>query len=188
MSYVLETIPGSGSILLPLIIVELVLVLVLSWAINKISTAVASVLFVLYSLITGATLSVVLLAYTGASVLLTFIIAASVFGFMSVYGYFTKTDLTSFGKIMIMGLFGIIIASIANYFIGSTMTDYVISWVGVVLFTGLTAYDTQKLKNIGDASLDGETKSKAAILGALTLYLDFINLFLKLLSLFGKRR
>ena len=107
---------------------------------------------------------------------------------MSIYGYFTKSDLTSFGKIMIMGLFGIVIASLVNFFFRNSMADYVISCIGVAVFTGLTAYDTQKLKDMGTSMEEGEAKSKAAILGALALYLDFINLFLRLLRLFGKRR
>ncbi len=137
----------------------------------------------------GASLSFVFLAYTGASIAKTFVITSAMFGFMALLGYTTKTDLTKFGSIMIMGLVGIIIASVVNMFMQSPMMDYIISFIGVLVFTGLTAYDVQKLKRIG-AGVDTESESarKLTIYGALTLYLDFINLFLFLLRFFGNRK
>ncbi len=134
-------------------------------------------------------LSFIFLIYTLGSIYLTFAIAAGMFGIMAVAGYTTKTDLTKFGSLMIMGLIGIIIASVVNYFMKSGTMDYIISFLGVLIFTGLTAYDVQKLKRIGSGSMYGdENYKKLMIMGALTLYLDFINLFLFLLRFFGNRK
>ena len=133
-------------------------------------------------------LSFILIVYTAASVYKTFAITAGMFGIMAVTGYTTKTDLTKFGSIMFMGLIGIIIAMVANFFLKSSMLEYIISVIGVLVFTGLTAYDVQKLKRIGSQTLDAGNTRKLAIMGALTLYLDFINLFLFLLRLLGDRR
>lgn len=166
-------------------------VLAMSLGFNKFSYPVLLFLFLLYSAIMGASLSFIFLAYTSSSIYGTFAAAAGMFGLMAVVGYTTKTDLTRFGSIMIMGLFGIIIASIINWFIGSEGLDYIISFIGVLVFTGLTAYDVQKLKNIGAGVAYGqESTNKLVILGALSLYLDFINLFLFLflLRLFGSRK
>jgi FtsH-binding integral membrane protein len=137
----------------------------------------------------GMSLSFIFLIYTLGSIYLTFAIAAGMFGIMAVAGYTTKTDLTKFGSLMIMGLIGIIIASVVNYFMKSGTMDYIISFLGVLIFTGLTAYDVQKLKRIGSGSMYGdENYKKLMIMGALTLYLDFINLFLFLLRFFGNRK
>jgi len=164
-------------------------VLLMSFAFNRLSYTTLIILFVTYSALVGISMSFILLAYTLSSVFLTFAITAGMFGTMAVVGYTTKTDLTSFGKIMMMGLVGIIIATIVNMFMQSSMLHYIISYVGVAVFTGLTAYDVQKLKKIGEGTTYGEENTnKLSILGALTLYLDFINLFLMLLRLFGDRR
>jgi FtsH-binding integral membrane protein len=164
-------------------------VLIMSFGYQRLSATAMSVLFVLYSAITGISLSVILLAYTASSVVGCFFSAAAMFGVMAVMGYTTKKDLTGFGSIMIMGLIGIVIASLVNLFLRSSGLDYLISFIGVLVFTGLTAYDVQKLKNIG-AGVDMQDASaqKLAVFGALNLYLDFINLFLMLLRLFGSRR
>jgi uncharacterized protein len=164
-------------------------VLLMSLGFNKLSYPVLLALFIAYSAIMGVSLSFIFLAYTMSSIYMTFAISAGMFGLMAVMGYTTKTDLTKFGSIMMMGLFGIIIASIVNMFMQSDSMSYVISFIGVVVFTGLTAYDVQKLKRIGAEVQQGtEVASKATIMGALTLYLDFINLFLMLLRLFGSRK
>lgn len=164
-------------------------VLLMSFAFNRLSYTTLIILFITYAALVGISMSFILLAYTLSSVFLTFAITAGMFGTMAVVGYTTKTDLTSFGKIMMMGLVGIIIATIVNMFMQSSMLNYIISYVGVAVFTGLTAYDVQKLKMIGQGTTYGdENTKKLSILGALTLYLDFINLFLMLLRLFGDRR
>lgn len=164
-------------------------VLLMSFAFNRLSYTTLIILFINYAALVGISMSFILLAYTLSSVFLTFAITAGMFGTMAVVGYTTKTDLTSFGKIMMMGLVGIIIATFVNMFMQSSMLHYIISYVGVAVFTGLTAYDVQKLKMIGEGTTYGdENTKKLSILGALTLYLDFINLFLMLLRLFGDRR
>lgn len=164
-------------------------VLLMNFAFNRLSYSTLIILFLSYSALVGISLSFILLVYTASSIFLTFAITAGMFGTMAVLGYTTKKDLTSFGRIMMMALVGIIIATLVNWFMKSEMLDYIISYVGVAVFTGLTAYDVQKLKNIGAGNAyDAETKSKLSILGALTLYLDFINLFLMLLRLFGDKR
>lgn len=150
-------------------------------------TAVFS--FLLYSFTSGLTLSVIFLAYTAESINTTFFITAGMFGVISLYGYATKADLSRTGQIAFMGLIGLIIASIVNMFMNNPQVDYIISIVGVLIFTALTAYDTQKIKQFALGVEQGsEQESKAAIIGALTLYLDFINLFLYLLRFFGKRK
>jgi FtsH-binding integral membrane protein len=136
----------------------------------------------------GLSLSWILLIYTGASVARVFFITSATFGAMSIYGYTTKRDLTKLGSFLMMGLIGIIIASVVNIFMKSSMMYFVISILGVLIFVGLTAYDTQKIKNMYQASDTGELMGKKAVMGALTLYLDFINLFIMLLRLFGQRR
>jgi len=164
-------------------------VLAMSLGFNKFSYPVILFLFLLYSAVMGASLSFIFLAYTSGSIYGTFAAAAGMFGLMSVVGYTTKTDLTNFGSIMMMALVGIIIASLINMFLHSSGMDYIISFIGVLVFTGLTAYDVQKLKNIGSGVEYGNaTTSKLVIMGALNLYLDFINLFLFLLRLFGDRK
>lgn len=168
-------------------------VLLMSFGFQRLSMPVLAVLFVIYSAINGISFSFILLAYTSGSVISCFAAAAVMFGIMAYLGYTTDKDLTSFGRIMIMGLIGIVVVSIINFFMNSAMVDYIIGIVGVLVFTGLTAYDVQKLKNIargidaqGNAMAVADTK-KLAIIGALSLYLDFINLFLSLLRVFGKK-
>ncbi|MCW3120184.1 MAG: Bax inhibitor/YccA family protein [Chitinophagaceae bacterium] len=167
-------------------------VLLMSFGYARLSAPVLLMLFILYSAITGISFSFILLQYTPGSVLGCFLSAAAMFGVMAVMGYTTNKDLTSFGRIMMMGLIGIIIASLINLFLQNGTMDYIISFIGVMVFTGLTAYDVQKLKHIGQGiEYEGapavEVK-KRSIMGALTLYLDFINLFLFILRLFGNRR
>ncbi len=174
-----------------LIIGELALVFFLSARIQKIQASTATGMFLLYSALNGLTLSFVFLIYTSSSVASVFFICAATFGACSVYGMITKRDLTSMGGFMTMGLIGIVIASLVNMFIQSSGMSMIISYVGVIVFVGLTAYDTQKLKMMAlsqPAGLDAGVIRKGTILGALTLYLDFINLFLMLLRIFGDRR
>jgi FtsH-binding integral membrane protein len=167
----------------------LAFVLVISFGFNRISYPVLLFLFLLYSGVMGMSLSFIFHIYTAGSIYGTFAACAGMFGLMAVVGYTTKTDLTNFGSIMMMGLVGIIIASVINWFLQSQGMQYIISFIGVLVFTGLTAYDVQKLKRIGAGVEYGvETTSKLVILGALNLYLDFINLFLFLLRLFGNRK
>jgi FtsH-binding integral membrane protein len=150
-----------------------------------------AILFIAFSILMGMSLSFILLVYTAGSVYKTFAITAAMFGVMAVLGYTTKTDLTRFGSLMMMGLFGIIIAMVINMFLHSGTMDYIISIIGVLVFTGLTAYDVQKLKKMSQSGMeemgDGNVR-KLSIMGALTLYLDFINLFLFLLRFLGNRR
>ena len=167
---------------------ELLLVFGLSAAINRLSLTVATLMFVLYSVINGAVLSSIFFAYSIGSIATTFFITAGTFAAMSLYGYFTKADLTSWGKILIMALIGIIIATIVNIFVKSSGLDLIISYAGVLIFVGLTAYDTQKIKLMCQQAPDaGESMQKIALLGALSLYLDFINLFIYLLRILGRR-
>ena len=173
-----------------LIIAQLALVFILSGMVHKMSGALATTLFMLYSALTGVTISSVLIVYTYSSVASTFFICAAMFGALSVYGYTTKRSLTGMGSFLFMGLIGIIIASIVNIFMQSSMMSMVISYAGVLIFAGLTAYDTQKLKDMGSEinQEDKENMRRYSIMGALTLYLDFINLFLMLLRILGDRR
>jgi uncharacterized protein len=164
-------------------------VLIMSFGLNKLSAPVLTVLFILFAALMGASLSFVLLAYTASSVLGVFLTASAVFGVMAVAGYTTKQDLTSFGSLMMMGLIGIIIASVVNMFIVSPGLSKAISYIGVAVFVGLTAYNVQNLKRIGAGLEYGMADArKMAIMGALTLYMNFINLFLSLLRIFGSRR
>jgi uncharacterized protein len=167
----------------------LAFILVMSLGFNKLSYPILLFLFLLYSAVMGASLSFIFLIYTAGSIYGTFAAAAGMFGLMAVVGYTTKTDLTKFGSIMMMGVFGIVIASIINWFVGSEGLEYIISFIGVLVFTGLTAYDVQKLKRIGAGVEFGTAStSKLVIMGALNLYMDFINLFMFLLRLFGDRK
>lgn len=167
-------------------------VLLMSMGYTKFSATGLLSLFVVYAAITGISFSFILLAYSSASVFGCFISASLMFGVMAVMGYTTQQDLTSFGRLMMMGLFGIVIASLINMFMKSDTMDYVVSVIGVLVFTGLTAYDVQKLKYIGEGmeqeGLPAVEAKKRSVMGALTLYLDFINLFLMLLRLFGGKR
>ena len=177
--------------LIILIVAQLGLVFAISGAINRLSAGTATALFVLYAGLNGVILSFVFLAYTQTSIVSTFFICAGTFVGCSIYGWTTKRDLTSFGGFLMMGLIGIIIASLVNLFIRSSGMSLIISYIGVFVFVGLTAWDTQKLKNMAlaqPADLEAGVVRKGAILGALSLYLDFINLFLMLLRIFGQSR
>ena len=171
-----------------LIIAEFALVFGVSAAINRLSLTTATLMFILYSVINGALLSYIFLAYTASSVATVFFITAGTFGAMALIGYTTKADLSSMGKILFMALIGLIIATIVNVFVKSDGLTMILSYVGVLIFVGLTAYDTQKIKQMLMQAPDAsEGAQKMALLGALTLYLDFINLFIYLLRIFGKR-
>jgi FtsH-binding integral membrane protein len=190
-SYSLLNLLYSSNILFfGLIIAELALVVVLVKALPKLSGTTATALFLVYSVMSGITLAPVLFLYTSASVAATFFVCAGMFGAMSVYGLVTKRDLTSMGSFMAMGLIGLILAMLVNMFLNSSALGFAISVIGVIIFTGLTAYDTQKIRAMGEsAPLDDATAiRRGTIMGALTLYLDFINLFLMLLRLIGDRR
>jgi FtsH-binding integral membrane protein len=171
-----------------LIIAEFGLVLAISAAINKLSLTTATMLFVLYSVINGATLSFIFAIYTMSSIASVFFITAGTFAVMAFIGYTTKKDLTSMGKILLMALIGIIIATVVNIFLKSTGLEMIVSYLGVLIFVGLTAYDSQKIKQMLLMAPDaGEGAQKIALLGALSLYLDFVNLFIYLLRIFGRR-
>lgn len=164
-------------------------VLAMGMGFQRFSAATLTLLFGVFSVLMGASLSFILLIYTSGSVFKTFAVTAGMFGIMSFVGYTTKTDLTKFGSLMFMGLIGIILASLVNMFLRSEAMDYIISFIGVLVFTGLTAYDVQKLKRIGAGIQYGsESARKLVIMGALSLYLDFINLFLFLLRFLGDRK
>ncbi|MDO9067234.1 MAG: Bax inhibitor-1/YccA family protein [Deltaproteobacteria bacterium] len=182
---ILNAVLGNKLIFYGLIIGELALVFTLSGAINRLSAATATLIFIAYAALNGITMSVVFLAYTANSITSTFVITAGMFGAMSLYGSTTKRDLTSWGSFLFMGLIGIVIASIVNIFVGSSAVSWFVSGIGVIVFTGLTAYDTWKIKEMAAQGIEGR---KPAIIGALTLYLDFINLFLMLLRFTGNRR
>ena len=181
---------GTRFVFLGLIIVELVIVGFLSarifnWSLGKVQAA-----FVGYAVLNGVTLSCVFLAYTSASIATTFFITAGTFGIMSLFGYFTKADLSGWGKLLSMAVIGLVIAMVVNMFLRNSVLETITSFIGVLVFVALTAYDTQKLKQLAllGVTEGEETSNKASILGALTLYLDFVNMFLFLLRLFGSRR
>lgn len=172
-----------------LILAELALVIGLSAALARLSAFAAAVMFCVYSFLNGVTLTPIFLVYTGASIMTTFAVTAGTFLFFSVYGMTTKRDLTSVGGLAVMALIGIILASVVNIFLKSTALMWVTTFIGIAVFLGLIAYDTQKLKAIHAMGFqDEEVRKKSAIMGALALYLDFINLFLNLLRIFGKQR
>ena len=164
------------------------IVFYMSFGINKMSVAKAQTVFWFFAALMGISLSSIFIEFTGGSIARVFFITAGTFGAMSIYGYTTKSDLTKLGSFLIMGLIGIIIASLVNLFLKSPAMYFTISILGVLIFVGLTAYDTQKIKNMYQVSDTGELLGKKAVMGALTLYLDFINLFIMLLRLFGQRR
>lgn len=178
---------GMSSMIWVLFIAEIGIVFYLSARIQTMKPTTAVTLFMVYAGLNGLTLAPILAVYTAASVAATFAVTAGMFGAMSIYGMVTKKDLTSWGSFLIMGVFGIIIASVVNMFIGSSMMSTIISYLGVFIFLGLTAYDTQKLKVMGETAPGGDAVKSMTILGALTLYLDFINLFLFLLRIMGSR-
>ena len=182
---------GNRLVFFGIIIAELALVFSIASRVNRMSATTATSLFVIYSALNGVTISFIFLAYARASIVSTFFICSATFLACSVYGWTTKRDLTSWGGFLMMGLIGIIIASLVNMFIRSSAMSMVVSYIGVIVFVGLTAYDTQKIKDMAlsqPAGLDGAVVRKGAILGALSLYLDFINLFLMLLRIFGGSR
>lgn len=170
-----------------LVIVEFGLVIGISAGINKLSSPVATLLFYLFAVVNGLMLAPIFLVYTGTSIAKTFFITAGTFGAMSVYGYTTGQDLTKIGRILFMALIGLIIASLVNIFTHSSTLDWIISFVGVIIFVGLTAWDTQQIKRMA-AMMPANQIGRLATLGALSLYLDFINLFLYLLRFFGNSR
>lgn len=185
----LSLIFSSKAVFFGLIIAEFALVFAVSGAINRLSLSTATLLFVLYSVINGATLASIFMVFSMAVIGKVFFITAGTFAVMALVGYTTKTDLTSIGKLLFMALIGIIIATVVNMFVKSAGFDLIISYVGVLVFVGLTAYDTQKIKQMLQMAPDaGEHMQKIALLGALSLYLDFVNLFLYLLRIFGNNR
>jgi len=182
---------GSGVVFFGLIIAQLVLVFMMSARIHRMQAGTATLLFVLYSALNGATLSSIFLAYAQSSITSTFFVCSATFVACSIYGWTTRRDLTSMGGFLTMGLIGIVIASLVNLFIQSSAVSVIVSYVGVLVFVGLTAYDTQDIKNMAlsqPGDIDAGAIRKGAILGALKLYLDFINLFLMLLRIFGTSR
>jgi FtsH-binding integral membrane protein len=183
----LQFVFGNKLVFFGLIIGQVVVAGYLYARVNKMSAAVATMIFFAYAALLGVTLSMLLLVYTSASLVTVFALTAGTFGLMSAVGYFTKTDLTSFGKIMLMGFLGVLLASVVNFFMKSETLYWIISYVGVAVFVGLIAYDTQKIKALAYADNE-EDRKKGAIIGALVLYIDFINLFIFLLRLFGGRR
>ena len=193
MSYLIAPtgLTGLGKIT---IFAPLIFVLIMSFAYQRLSATALTALFMAYAIINGITFSFILLAFTAGSVLGCFLSASAMFGIMAVMGYTTSQDLTKFGRILMMGVIGVLIAMVINYFLHSSQLDYIISIIGVMVFTALTAYDVQKLKRIGEGleyngdAVSANNVKKMSILGALTLYLDFINIFLFLLRMFGNRR
>ncbi len=178
---------GNEAVFFGLLIGQLLIVLALSWGIEKLSAGVATLSFFIYAILNGLTLSCIFLLYTEASIAMTFFITAGTFGIMGAYGYFTKRDLTTVGNLCLMGLIGIILSSIVNLVYYNALLYDITSYVGVLVFVGLTAYDTQRIKKFNERRNEGSAEDhKGAIMGALTLYLDFINLFLNLLKILGK--
>jgi uncharacterized protein len=185
----MQAILGNPVVFFGLVIGELVMVMVLSGAISRMSPMLAGWLFMGYAVLNGVTLSVIFLVYAGESIAITFGITACTFGIMTLFGMTTQRDLTKFGSLLIMALIGMVLASVVNLFLASSVIYWITTYAMILIFIGLIAYDTQKLKNMSlAASADGEMIQKASILGALRLYLDFINLFLLLLRIFGRRR
>ncbi len=180
---------GSKIIFYGIIILELAIVFGLSGMINKMSAGTATALFVIYSALNGLTFATIFLAFTAQSIASTFFVTAGTFGVMTIYGFVTKRDLTKIGSLMFMGLIGIVIASVVNIFLQSSTLYWIVTYAGVIIFVGLIAYDTQKIKNMSGtmANSGSEIARKGALMGALALYLDFINLFLMLLRIFGNR-
>lgn len=185
---ILQLIFGNSFVTIGLVISQIAVVLVLSGRLNKLSITSATLLFYPYSVLTGVVFSSILLLYTASSVGMTFLITAGVFAAMSIYGFTTSNDLTKFGSIMFMALIGLIICSVVNIFLKSSGMEWIISLAGVAIFIGLTAWDTQKIKNAAMYATDGTSAEKLATFGALSLYLDFVNLFLYLLRFFGGSR
>lgn len=181
------SIATSRWMMIGLVVVEIGLVIGITSAINRLSTTTAMLLFFLFAAVNGLMLAPIFIIYTGTSIAKTFFITAGTFGAMSVYGYTTRADLSKIGHILVMALIGIIIASLVNMFMKSEQFDYLISFIGIIVFVGLTAWDTQKIKKMAEV-MPADQVGRLATLGALSLYLDFINLFLYLLRFFGDRR
>jgi len=179
---------GNGLVLILLIAAQLALVIAISAAITRLTAATATALFLLYAALNGVTLSSLLLTYTGASIALAFFVTAGTFGAMSLYGAITKRDLTAIGNLAFMALLGLILGSLVNFFLRSEALYWLLTYLGVAIFVGLIAADTQKLKRLLAQNPEGEAAGRIVVIGALTLYLDFINLFLNLLRIFGRRR
>ncbi len=188
--FLLNLIFGNSFMMFVLIIGELGMVFAISKGVNTMQVSTASTLFLLFSFINGLTLSAVLLAYTYESIATTFLVTAGTFGATSLYGYVTKKDLTSMGGLLMMALIGLIIASVVNIFMASSTLGWIITYAGILIFVGLTAYDTQKIKKLGLSltPADGDQYGRISIVGALMLYLDFVNLFLLMLRILGGRR
>jgi len=178
---------GSGVGFYALLVIELVLVIVLSAALHKLAPGVAAALFFLYAMLNGITLSILLLIYGAGNVMLAFICTAGMFGFMAGYGTLTKSDLSGYRNFLMMGLVGLLLVTVVNLLLGSDTLDMLLCYAGIFIFVGLTAYDTQKIKRMLAGCTDVETAKKIRIHGALMLYLDFINIFLRLLRLLGRR-
>ena len=185
---ILQLILGNSFVTIGLVISQIAVVLVLSGRLNKLSITSATLLFYLYSVLTGVVFSSILLLYTASSVGMTFLITAGVFAAMSIYGFTTSNDLTKFGSIMFMALIGLIICSVVNIFLKSSGMEWMISLAGVAIFIVLTAWDTQKIKKAAMYAPDGTSAEKLATIGGLSLYLDFVNLFIYLLRFFGGSR
>jgi FtsH-binding integral membrane protein len=179
---------GNSLVLILLIVAQLALVIAISAAITRLTAATATGLFLLYAALNGVTLSSLLLTYTGASIALAFFVTAGTFGAMSLYGAITKRDLTAIGNLAFMALLGLILGSLVNFFLRSEALYWLLTYLGVAIFVGLIAADTQKLKRLLAQNPEGEAAGRIVVIGALTLYLDFINLFLNLLRIFGRRR
>lgn len=185
----LQALVSNTIVFFGLLIAELVVVVVLSAAVGRLSPAVAGLLFAAYAVLNGVTFSIFMLVYTSSSIAVTFGVTAATFGIMTLFGYTTGRDLTKLGSLLIMGLIGLILASIVNIFLANSVIYWITTGVGILIFVGLVAYDTQKLKRMSlSLGEDGQVAQKASIIGALALYLDFINLFLLLLRLLGRRR
>ena len=185
----MAAIMGNMLLFFGLVIGELVLVVVLSAAVSKMSPMLAGWLFMGYAMLNGVALSIIFLVYAQESIAITFGITACTFGIMTLFGLTTQRDLTKFGNLLIMALIGMFVATLVNLFLASTIIYWITTYVMILIFIGLIAYDTQRLKNMSlTVSADGGTMQKASILGALRLYLDFVNLFLLLLRIFGRRR
>ncbi len=178
----------GGPFMWVLMLAPLAMVLVLSFGIKRLSAGTAALLFYVYAGILGVSLATIFIVYTANSIANVFFISAAAFGALSLYGYTTKRDLSPIGSFLIMGLFGVILASLVNIWLKSDGMSFIISIVGVLVFAGLTAWDTQKIKEMYSASDDAQSAGRKAVMGALSLYLDFINLFLMMLRLFGGRR
>jgi FtsH-binding integral membrane protein len=185
---VLQAIYSSRAVMWILLIAEFGLVFAISGAIQRISSSTARLLFFVYAVVNGLTLSFIFLVYTSTSIATTFFITAGTFALMSIFGYVTKSDLTRAGNMLFMVLIGVVLASLVNIFLKSSTLGWIITIAGIIVFVGLVAYDTQKIKQFAQAAYDSETGRKLAVIGALSLYLDFINLFLLLLNLFGGGR